>query len=237
MTKFQSPTPSPFALDPTPENQENILNSLQSCDGTGKMTLLGRTGSPQSTCTAGTLMGTYKRISSLVKHADPTRAIYGAQVKAMTSPNLPVDGERYLLYLDREGREARIDYPNIFDITVVPTDTDEIIIQKITTLLATSNARLIAGKDVSSTPWSQLVPTPTDRPELATIILSNPDLNAGLVDALRWKSLDIENKYAHALDLSLSKKATMSGLLMPEKKDLYEISYLGGRGDAQNFVF
>lgn len=44
-TSLQSPTPSPFSLDPTPETNENIISSLVGCTGTtGTVTLLNRNG-------------------------------------------------------------------------------------------------------------------------------------------------------------------------------------------------
>ena len=42
-------------------------------------------------------------------------------------------------------------------------------------------------------------------------------------------------KYSEVLKTALT--PTSNKLLLPNKKDLYEISYLGGQGDARNFVF
>jgi hypothetical protein len=72
---------------------------------------------------------------------------------------------------------------------------------------------------------------------LADVLLSNSDIKTGLVDALRWKNLDVEMKYSDILKTALKPTATSSKLLLPDKKDLYEITYLGGQGDARNFVF
>lgn len=69
------------------------------------------------------------------------------------------------------------------------------------------------------------------------MLLTNPDVKAGLIDALRWKNLDTEAKYARAFDLALSKINTNSKLLIPDKKSIYEIAYMGGSGDARDFVF
>lgn len=67
--------------------------------------------------------------------------------------------------------------------------------------------------------------------------MANTDIKAALIEALRWRGLDSEAKYAHAFDVTLDTPKTLSKLLVPEKKDTYEISYLGGQGDARNFVF
>jgi hypothetical protein len=44
-------------------------------------------------------------------------------------------------------------------------------------------------------------------------------------------------KYEKALERALSPAGVNSDILLPGKKDLYEISYMGGYGDARNFVF
>ncbi len=72
---------------------------------------------------------------------------------------------------------------------------------------------------------------------LADVLLSNEDIRTGLIDALRWKNLDVEMKYSHVLKTALKPSSTNSKLLLPDKKDIYEVSYLGGQGDARNFVF
>jgi hypothetical protein len=54
---------------------------------------------------------------------------------------------------------------------------------------------------------------------------------------LRWRELDSEAKYARAFDVTLDAPKSLSKLIVPEKKDTYEIAYLGGQGDARNFVF
>jgi hypothetical protein len=93
-------------------------------------------------------------------------------LQATTAPNLPVDEERFLLYLNREGKEARIDYPNIFDIVVTPSDTDEAIINKISTVLTSANAKLVPGKELAPTnPWNVLIQPSISQPNLTTIIL------------------------------------------------------------------
>jgi hypothetical protein len=85
--------------------------------------------------------------------------------------------------------------------------------------------------------WNRLIQSPTPAVNLADVLLSNSDIKTGLVDALRWKNLDVEMKYSDILKTALKPTATSSKLLLPDKKDLYEITYLGGQGDARNFVF
>lgn len=191
-----------------------------------------------ATCQTNGLTGTYKRISSLVKHADPSLDVYAEQLKAISAPHMPVDEERYVSYLDREGREGSLVYPNLFDISIAHTDSDDVVAQKITALLSATNAQLVPGKAFAGThPWSNLVGSSASAPRLSDVILNNSDIKAGLIDALRWRNLDSEAKYAHVFDLTLDAPKTQSKLILPDKKDVYEISYLGGQGDARNFAF
>lgn len=44
-------------------------------------------------------------------------------------------------------------------------------------------------------------------------------------------------KYSYILQTALTPARANSKVILPDKKDLYEISYLGGRGDARNFAF
>ncbi len=241
-TDFASTTPYPIFLEPSPEGSENILTNLVSCppapNSTTNISLLSRTGGALATCQTNGLTGTYKLISSLIKHSDPSSKIYGAQLKGISSPNIPVDEERYLSYLDRSAHEARVNYPNLFDISVTPNDSDDVILQKITTFVDNATSNLKPGIDFPvSHPWKKLIKFTDVAPKFSEVLLANQDVRAGLIDALRWKSLDTEAKYARAFDLALSKVNTNAKLIVPDKKDIYEISYMGGTGDARDFAF
>lgn len=112
------------------------------------------------------------------------------------------------------------------------------IVTKIQSALTAAQNRLIPATTFPlNHRWGQLIQSSTTAVNLADVLLSNADIRAGLIDALRWRQLDIEMKYAHVLETALTPTTTNSQLILPEKKDLYEISYLGGQGDARNFVF
>lgn len=84
-TDFASTTPYPVNLAPSPESTENILASLVSCPPDPKsltnVTLQNRKGATMTTCQTNGLTGTYKSISSLIKHSDPSSKIYGQQLQ------------------------------------------------------------------------------------------------------------------------------------------------------------
>lgn len=239
-TPLQTPTPYPLALDPTPERDENILSSMITCSGSeGDMTLLDRDGTNLGLCHTNGLTGTYKRISSLIKHNDPTTSVFGKQLQWSSTPNLPVDEERYLLYLDRTGTQGRINYPNLFDISVDLSDTDEVIIDKIRASLLSSQGSLTNTVTLPSQhKWSRLVqPSSVNSVNLSDTLLTDSNIRAGIIEALRWRQLDIETKYKYVFETALSPTSTLHNLILPDKKDIYEVSYLGGQGDARNFVF
>lgn len=121
---------------------------------------------------------------------------------------------------------------------MTPGDTDDAIIAKITASLNTTNTALKPGKIFpDSHPWRFLVGGANTAPNLVESLLANSDIKAALIEALRWKSLDSEAKYARAFEVTLDTPKSLSKLIIPEKKDTYEIAYLGGQGDARNFVF
>ena len=190
------------------------------------MTLLGRDGNLLSLCQVNNgLYGTYKRISSLIKHSDPSNAVYGQQAQGNSTPNLPVDEERYLTYLNRAANQSRVDYPNLFDISVSIDDSDETIIAKIRSTLSSAQSHLTATI-APPAQWSLLVQSSTASVDLTDALLADENIRKSLIDALRWRSLDIEMKYSHVLDLALDAPETEHQLMLADKKSLYEIAYL-----------
>lgn len=132
-----------------------------------------------TTCQTNGPTGVYKRISSLIKHADPSRDVYGQQLKGISTPNIPVDEERTLSYIDRNAQPVSLVYPNLFDIAVSPSDTDDMIVAKITTLLQSSNNQLNPGRVIANNhPWKFLIDSSLPAPKLIDIILQNPDIKA-----------------------------------------------------------
>jgi hypothetical protein len=61
---------------------------------------------------------------------------YGKQLTSLATPNLPVDENRYVVYVNKNRQEKRLDYPNVFDIQIPIDATDETIKQKIQQYLA-----------------------------------------------------------------------------------------------------
>lgn len=61
----------------------------------------------------------FKTLSgSTVEHKSPTDEEYGMELKAMVTPSLPSDGDRYVDYLSATGAYQKIVYPNFFRIVL-----------------------------------------------------------------------------------------------------------------------
>lgn len=100
-----------------------------------------------------------------------------------------------------------MDYPNLFDIVVDVDDSDDDIVNKIRSALTLAQGRLVPAVTFSTNHrWSRLVQTATPPVNLADTLLANDSIKAGLIDALRWKSLDVEMKYSHIFETALQPK-------------------------------
>lgn|GEM_PF-3587744 len=98
-------------------------------------------------------------ISSLIKHTSPDTETYGKQLTSLASPNLPVDENRYVVYINRNLQEKRFDYPNVFDITIPIGATDDEIKQKIQQYLRSFDAKIDSSENVADMGvFAQLVP-------------------------------------------------------------------------------
>lgn len=141
-------------------------------------------------------------ISSLIKHVAPDRETYGKQLTSLATPNLPVDENRYVVYVNREIQEKRFDYPNVFDIQIPIDATDEVIKQKIQQYLRTFDEKLEPEKNLPPLGvFSQLVPSSgSSNPiSLAALVASSPDVENNLVASLRWKNLPTAMKYQQGI--------------------------------------
>lgn len=132
-----------------------------------------------------------------------------------------------------------MNYPNLFDIVVNPLDTDDVIVAKIRTTLSPAQSQLTSRVDLpNGHKWSQLTPASAmNSVNIADTLLASADIKNALIEALRWKYLDTETKYTSVFERALAPTTANKNFILPDKKDLYEMSYLGGQGDARNFVF
>ncbi len=127
---------------------------------------------------------------------------------------MPIDEERYLVYVDRSGKEARITYPNLFDFGV-RTDDDVATVQKnLLEFFDRIQTQLRPVPLGNNNPWNTLVIQSTTAPSLSQIFSQNTDLLNAIIDAIKWKNLDIESKYAHVFDLAMSQSSDTQSLIV-----------------------
>lgn len=228
-----------FNLDPTPETNENIFKTLLSCQGNGNVTLLDQDSSEIAKCTSDWAGWTYKLVPSLIRHVSPDTETYGKQLTSLATPNLPVDENRYIAYLGRDLKEKRFDYPNVFDIQIPLGSTDDEIKTKIRQYLTIFDEKMLSQRD-SWDLWVFQVLIPKNGTKnsisLAQIVASSPDLENNLIASLRWKNLPTTMKYQQGIvDALRGNKTERVGIFWNSDRK-YEISYLGGQGDAKNFI-
>lgn len=121
-----------------------------------------------------------------------------------------------------------MNYPNLFDIVVNPLDTDEVIVAKIRAALSPAQSQLTPRVNLpNGHKWSQLVPDAgMNSVNIVDTLLANADIKNALIEALRWKHLDTETKYTSVFERALGPTTANKNFILPDKKDLYETSYL-----------
>lgn len=228
-----------FSLDPSPETNENIFTVLTACQWKWNTKLLWRDGKELTTCASQWAGGTYKLISSLIQHISPDNETFGKQLVSLASPNLPVDENRYVVYIDRDLKERQINYPNMYDIQFPIDATEALIQQKIQQYLDVFEKKMQPWKTVSDMGvFSFLVPKSGNKKSLSlsTIVSSSPDLEANLVASLRWKNLPTAMKYQQSITDSLQGNKSRKVAMFADAKRNYEIAFLWWQGDAKNFI-
>jgi hypothetical protein len=58
----------------------------------------------------------FKKISSILTHVAPKATTLQKQIKNGTTPNLPVDKDRYVDFVSQSGDYTKVSYPYLFRI-------------------------------------------------------------------------------------------------------------------------
>ncbi len=137
-----------------------------------------------------------------MRHTSPDNETYGKQLVSLSAPNLPVDENRYVLYVNRDLQEKRFDYPNVFDITMPVGASDKEIKQKIHEYLRTFDTQLSPLKEQKDMGvFAHLVPQigRKNKLSLSDILAASPDLENNLVASIRWKNIPTAMKYQQGI--------------------------------------
>lgn len=204
----------------------------------------------------------FKQISSYIQHKSPTSAELTSQIKAITSPNLPVDRDRYIDFISAVWTYDKINYPYLYRLTDVSSNLTIDGIKKslkeyldkksveINAKIKANNPNNLAWKDSSLYGLLKTWNYPTWDIDLYKIFESKAEktLNIDwdtktlsyldtLVFSLYWTKLNsVSAKYKFIFENYLSDQFWNNNIKfpLPSNKKMYEISYLWASWDSQN---
>jgi len=205
----------------------------------------------------------YKKIPSFIEHKSPTHEEFGAQVIALTSPDLPVDTDRYIDFISAIWEYAKIDYPHLFRVT--PEENQDLTLENIDASLekhldeiSTNINNIISSSNPNSLSSSERViydflkvgTYPSATVDLHNDLVSRPlqtftiegdskDISYydTLVFSIYWANLKtVSGKYKFVFENYLSDQFGGNDFLfhLPKNKKSYEAAYIGAPGDSQN---
>jgi hypothetical protein len=158
--------------------------------------------------------------SKVIEHKSPTDEEYGLQLGNMITPSLPSDRDRYVDYLDKNITYQKIVYPNFFRITLDRTDLNYPGTQK----------KIKELLDAKSTEIKALGGTI----DLYKILSADDKVLSAAIESVLWNNMkNATLKYSSTLERSLNIDGEKK-ISADDKKNNYEIAYLGAPGDAQN---
>lgn len=184
----------------------------------------------------------YKKVLSVIEHKSPTDWEYGEELKSFVTPSLPADKDRYVDFISARGNYTKIEYPNLFRITIA--NEDDLTIEKARELVkyaldkksAEVNA-IIASETPNGGLWNVLKngAYPTGKTiDLYAGLSAVPGLLDSVTNAVLWNNLsNATAKYAYALEHHLDIDGN-AAYPVPGHKSDYEIAYVVGKGDAKN---
>lgn len=209
-----------------------------------------------------TLKWEYKSIASDIEHKSPTAEDIWAQIASWVTPNLPIDKDRYIDFITREWKYAKIDYPYLFRVQledkrnisfdIISEELDKYLNKKseeINSIFSNSSEVkwLLNNEEVNAL----LATKPSWKLEIdlksyikwrwsdwINLNWANKDLDYYdiLLFSIFWNNLDsVSAKYKFVFENYLSSQnSTNNKYYLPKNKSQYEIAYLWAHWDAQN---
>ncbi|MDD2566021.1 MAG: VCBS repeat-containing protein [Candidatus Gracilibacteria bacterium] len=189
----------------------------------------------------------FKKIYGVVEHKSPTDEEYGAQLKNMTTPSLPVDRNRYVDFVSAKGNQKNFEYPNLFRIIIsnpkeltyegakskLKTYLDKKS-QELNAIINSENPSGLSGSDLEI--YNKLktggsYPTAINFFETLS---NNPKIIDEVIKNVLWQNLNsIELKYQYVFEHNLDIDGNSPSVDAGHRSD-YEVVYLGGKGDSNN---
>jgi len=197
----------------------------------------------------------FKFIPSFVTHKSPTYDELSKEIGSLMTPNLPIDKDRYIDFIDAKWNYKKINYPYLYrihtssgtklDMTSISSELKKTLDSKsafINAVINSSNPSSLSWKDLDLYNLLKIGAYPSSSFDLYNSIKSKPSVqmtSAGetksinyydtLVFALYWKELNsVGAKYKFIFENYLSDQFSNNGFNfnLPRNKKSYEISYI-----------
>nr|MDD3720153.1 VCBS repeat-containing protein [Candidatus Gracilibacteria bacterium] len=202
----------------------------------------------------------YKTIPSYIFHKSPNQDDLKTQVNSMVTPALPIDKDRYVDFIGADGNYKKINYPYLYRINISTgsgdtfENIDKLLQASLNTKTSEINNLISTSKpNPNDTIYNNYLKTGTypdanldllkslkDKP-LKTYNLDGDQKQVSyydsLVFSLYWKNLNsVSAKYKFIFENYLSDQFNGNTYKfgLPKNKKMYEISYMGAPGDAEN---
>lgn len=213
-------------------------------------------------CEDGGLKIDFKKIPSYIEHKSPDALELKDQTKTMTSPNLPIDKDRYIDFIGAKWQYDKINYPYLYRLTDVSSDLSLQWVKDVLKKYLDAKSVELNSKISSNNPWSlsgndlslyNLLKTwnyPSQSVDLYKVLETKPvqtidiswekkDLSYldTLVFSLYWSKLNsVSAKYKFVFENYLSDQFGDNNLKfpLPSNKKMYEMAYIWSEWDAKN---
>jgi|GEM_PF-1629528 hypothetical protein len=154
-----------------------------------------------------------KYISSLIVHNEPTAFTISSQIDAGITMSLPIDDPRYVAFLDRNGDVQKLEYPNLFDETIINSGgansgisqfganvnlfaLDFLKVPGSDKVTAGNVTKYVTDSILEVTTQSEKEESETENYVKTTLVSADADV---LRDSLEWISLSIDDKHEYIL--------------------------------------
>lgn len=204
----------------------------------------------------------FKKIPSYIEHKSPWADDLKSQTKVMSTPNMPIDRDRYIDFIWASGQYDKINYPYLYRLSNVWSDLTESDIRKSLKEYLDKKSKEINDKIISNDPKSltwkdeeiyKLLTTwtyPNKTVDLYKILESKASQEFAvdwdkktmsyidtLVFSLYWSKLNSPSaKYKFVFENYLSDQFGNSNIKfpLPGNKKMYEIAYIWADWDSKN---
>ena len=184
-------------------------------------------------CTDGNIKYYFSKFKSTFVHNEPSVETISKQIVNGITPNLPIDSERYIDFLNKDWDYQKINYPNLFKFVLPEWENNTFANYK-------KYIEKYFNDNVDVFWWIDLNKYIQDKWEKELIIWEDKKILThidALTFAVYWNSLDsISSKYKFIFENYLNDQFINSdeNYNIAKNKKQYEIAYLWANWDSEN---